>query len=147
MDSEIYTNNIFLDMEKSGYYSLFSRELKKQINDRLNKKEQIILLMNRRGFSSFVMCRECSEVIKCPHCDVSLTYHKIGEKLKCHYCAYEIDNVSVCPSCGSKKIRFVGGGTQKVVEALNTEFPTARVLRMDMDNTKNKGGHEKIIKN
>ena len=130
---------------KRGNYSLFSRELKKQINDRLNKKEQIILLMNRRGFSSFVMCRECSEVIKCPHCDVSLTYHKIGEKLKCHYCAYEIDNVSLCPSCGSKKIRFVGGGTQKVVEALNTEFPTARVLRMDIDNTKNKGGHEKII--
>ena len=133
------------DEIKSGNYSLFSRELKKQINDRLNKKEQIILLMNRRGFSSFVMCRECSEVIKCPHCDVSLTYHKIGEKLKCHYCNYEIDNVKVCPSCGSKKIRFVGGGTQKVVEAINQEFPTARVLRMDMDNTKNKGGHEKII--
>ena len=130
---------------KTGNYSLFSRELKKQIIDRLNKKEQIILLMNRRGYSSFVMCRECSNVIKCPHCEVSLTYHKIGDKLKCHYCGYEIDNVTNCPSCGSKKIRFVGGGTQKVVEAINTEFPNAKVLRMDMDNTKNKGGHEKII--
>ena len=91
------------------------------------------------------MCRECSEVIRCGRCDVSLTYHKIDNKLKCHYCGYEIDNVTVCPSCKSKKIRFVGGGTQKVVEAINAEFPTARVLRMDMDNTKNKGGHEKII--
>lgn len=130
---------------KSGNYSLFSRELKKQIIDRLNKKEQIILLMNKRGYSSFVMCRECSEVIKCPHCDVSLTYHKVDNRLKCHYCGYEIDNVTVCPSCNSNKIRFVGGGTQKVVEAINKEFPNARVLRMDMDNTKNKGGHEKII--
>lgn len=130
---------------KSGNYSLFSRELKKQISDRLNKKEQIILLMNRRGYSSFVMCRECSEVIKCPHCEVSLTYHKIDNKLKCHYCGYEKENVVVCPTCGSKKIRFVGGGTQKVIEAINNEFPGARVLRMDMDNTRNKGGHEKII--
>ena len=130
---------------RTGNYSLFSRELKKQINDRLNKKEQIILLMNRRGYSSFVMCRECSEVIKCPHCDVSLTYHKNDNKLKCHYCGYEMENVTQCPTCRSKKIRFVGGGTQKVVEAINAEFPNARVLRMDMDNTKNKGGHEKII--
>ena len=130
---------------KTGNYSLFSRELKKQITERLNKKEQVILLMNKRGYSSFVMCRECSEVIKCPHCDVSLTYHKIDNKLKCHYCGYEMDNVIKCPSCGSSKIRFVGGGTQKVVEAIIKEFPEARVLRMDMDNTKNKGGHEKII--
>lgn len=130
---------------KRGNYSLFSNELKKLIEDRLDKKEQTILLMNRRGFSSFVMCRECGEVVKCGHCDVSLTYHKIGNKLKCHYCGFERDNVMICPSCGSKKIRFVGGGTQKVVEEINKLFPTARVLRMDMDNTKNKGGHEKII--
>ena len=130
---------------KTGNYSLFSRELKKQIVDRLNKKEQVILLMNKRGYSSFVMCRECSHVIKCPHCDVSLTYHKTDDSLKCHYCGYEVANVKVCPSCKSTKVRFVGGGTQKVVEAINKEFPSARVLRMDMDNTRNKGGHEKII--
>ena len=130
---------------KTGNYSLFSRVLKNGIIDRLNKKEQVILLMNKRGYSSFVMCRECSHVIKCPHCDVSLTYHKVDDKLKCHYCGYEIDNVKICPVCKSSKVRFVGGGTQKVVEELNKEFPTARVLRMDMDNTKNKGGHEKII--
>ena len=130
---------------KTGNYSLFSRELKKQIVDRLNKKEQIILLMNKRGYSSFVMCRECSHVIKCPHCEVSLTYHKTDDTLKCHYCGYEQHNITICPSCKSTKVRFVGGGTQKVVEAINKEFPTARVLRMDMDNTKNKGGHEKII--
>ena len=133
------------DEIKNGNYSLFSRELKKQINDRLEKKEQVILLMNKRGYSSFVMCRECSEVVKCPHCEVSLTYHKTDDKLKCHYCGYEIPNVKVCPSCKSTKIRFVGGGSQKVVEAIEKEFPNARVLRMDMDNTKNKGGHEKII--
>lgn len=130
---------------RNGNYSLFSKELNKQIIDRLNKKEQIILLMNKRGYSSFVMCRECSEVIKCPHCDVSLTYHKVDDKLKCHYCGYEMNNITVCPSCKSNKVRFVGGGTQKVVEAIEKEFPTARVLRMDMDNTKGKGGHEKII--
>ena len=130
---------------KTGNYSLFSRQLKKLIIDRLNKKEQIILLMNKRGYSSFVMCRECSTVIKCPHCDVSLTYHKVDDKLKCHYCGYEMPNVKVCPSCKSTKVRFVGGGTQKVVEEINKEFPTAKVLRMDMDNTRNKGGHEKII--
>ncbi len=130
---------------KMGNYSLFSRQLKQLIADRLNKKEQIILLMNKRGYSSFVMCRECSTVIKCPHCDVSLTYHKVDDKLKCHYCGYEIDNVKACPSCKSLKVRFVGGGTQKVVEEISKEFPTAKVLRMDMDNTKNKGGHEKII--
>lgn len=130
---------------RTGNYSLFSNELKKLIADRMNKKEQVILLMNRRGFSSFVMCRECGEVVKCPHCEVSLTYHKIGDKLKCHYCGYEKNNVSQCPSCKSKKIRFVGGGTQKVVEEINKLYPEAKVLRMDMDNTKNKGGHEKII--
>jgi primosomal protein N' (replication factor Y) len=130
---------------RTGNYSLFSNELKKLIADRMNKKEQVILLMNRRGFSSFVMCRECGEVVKCPHCEVSLTYHKIGDKLKCHYCGYEKNNVSQCPSCRSKKIRFVGGGTQKVVEEINKLYPEAKVLRMDMDNTKNKGGHEKII--
>lgn len=130
---------------KKGNYSLFSKELKTQIIDRLNKKEQVILLMNKRGYSSFVMCRSCSHVVKCPHCDVSLTYHKIDDKLKCHYCGYEMNNISICPSCKSNKVRFVGGGTQKVVEAIEKEFPTAKVLRMDMDNTKGKGGHEKII--
>lgn len=133
------------DEIKKSNYSLFSNELKTLIKDRLDKKQQIILLINRRGFSSFVMCRECGEVIKCPHCDVSLTYHKVGNKLKCHYCGFERDNVSICQKCGSKKIRFVGGGTQKVVEEINKLFPEAKVLRMDMDNTKNKGGHEKII--
>ena len=133
------------DEIRRGNYSLFSKDLKELINDRLNKKEQTILLINRRGFSSFVMCRECGHVVKCPHCDVSLTYHKVSDKLKCHYCGYEQENVTICPECKSKKIRFVGGGTQKVVEEVEKTFPNAKVLRMDMDNTKNKGGHEKII--
>ena len=130
---------------KRGNRSIFSMELKKLLKDRLDKKEQAILLLNRRGYSSFVMCRDCGEVIKCPHCDVSLTYHKTSDTLKCHYCGFEMNNVLSCPKCRSKKVRFVGGGTQKVVEELYKEFPNAKVLRMDFDNTKNKGGHEKII--
>lgn len=130
---------------KSGNRSLFSNELKNLISDRLNKKEQSILLLNRRGFSSFVMCRECGEVVKCPHCEVSLTYHKNDDSLKCHYCGYQMANIKNCPNCHSNKVRFVGGGTQKVVEEINKLYPEAKVLRMDMDNTKNKGAHEKII--
>ena len=134
-----------VDELKKGNRSLFSETLKKLITNRLEKKEQTILLLNRRGFSSFVMCRECGEVIKCPHCDVSLTYHKNDNQLKCHYCGYQRMNVKNCPSCHSNKVRFVGGGTQKVVEEINNLFPDAKVLRMDMDNTKNKGAHEKLI--
>jgi len=130
---------------KKGNKSMFSYRLQSLLADRLKKKEQTILLLNRRGFSSFVMCRECGEVIKCPHCEVSLTYHKNDDSLHCHYCGFKMKNVKICPSCKSTKIRFVGMGTQKVVEELNNLYPSARVLRMDADNTKNKGSHEAII--
>ena len=127
--------------------SIFSEKLKELIIDRLNKKEQIMLFLNRRGFAGFVSCRSCGHVMKCPHCDVSLTYHygRDKQKLVCHYCGYDEEMPNKCPSCGSPYIATFGTGTQKVEEMVKKEFPTARVLRMDMDTTAGKEGHEKIL--
>ena len=127
-----------------GNRSMFSRRLKEKMQERLLKGEQIMLFLNRRGYAGTVSCRACGEGMKCPHCDVSLTFHK-GGKLLCHYCGYETTQPKVCPACGSKYIGLFGTGTQKVEEAVLREFPEAKVLRMDADTTKNKGGHEKIV--
>ncbi len=124
--------------------SIFSIHLKELIEDRLNKKEQIILFINRRGYAGFISCRSCGHVMKCPHCDVSLTAHNNGN-LVCHYCGHEEAMPSKCPDCGSKYIAAFGTGTQKVEELVKREFPLARVLRMDTDTTKNKDGHERIL--
>lgn len=124
--------------------SIFSEKLKELIQDRLNKKEQIMLFLNRRGYAGFVSCRSCGYVVKCPHCDVSMTSHNNGI-LVCHYCGHEERQPAVCPECGSKYIAAFGTGTQKVEELVKKEFPTARVLRMDADTTRNKGGHEAIL--
>lgn len=125
--------------------SIFSIKLRELIVDRLNKKEQIMIFINRRGYAGFVSCRSCGYVVKCPHCDISLTFHNSGQ-LICHYCGYEEAMPKICPSCSSKYIASFGTGTQKVEEFIRKEFPQARVLRMDMDTTKQKGGHEKILK-
>ena len=114
------------------------------MNDRLSKNEQIMLFINRRGLSGFVNCRSCGNVIKCPHCDVSLNLHNNG-RLVCHYCGYEQPMVNACPACGSPYIKSFGTGTQKVEELLNKEFPTARVLRMDADTTKSKDSYDDIL--
>lgn len=130
-----------------GNRDIFSQELKRLIEDRLTKKEQVILFINRRGYSSFVSCRKCGNTIKCPHCDVSLTLHKqsSGDRLSCHYCGYSRPMPKLCPQCGSKYIGRFGIGTEQIEERLNEMFPEARVLRMDMDTTKGKNGHEKIL--
>lgn len=133
---------------KLGNRSIFSNHLKKLMSERLSKKQQIMLFINRRGFAGFISCRSCGYVFKCPHCDVSLTEHFPGtarEKLVCHYCGYERKKPSVCPECQSKYIAGFGIGTQKVEEQVKIQFPEARVLRMDMDTTKNKDAHEKIL--
>ncbi|MEK4253113.1 primosomal protein N' [Ureibacillus sp. FSL K6-2830] len=132
---------------KKGNRSMFSEKLTESIRDRLKKKEQIVLFLNRRGYSSFVLCRDCGTVMQCENCDISLTYHRYNEKLKCHYCGYEQFVPTICPECGSDHIRYFGTGTQKVEEELMKLFPEARVLRMDVDTTKQKGAHEAILEN
>ena len=125
--------------------SSFSYALQEKIRDRLNKKEQSVLLLNRRGYSSFVMCRDCGFVLPCPNCDISLTLHMDSKTMKCHYCGHEERIPHRCPECGRDKIRYYGTGTQKVEEELNELFPESRVLRMDVDTTRRKGAHEKIL--
>ena len=129
---------------QKGNRSMFSDKLKECMEERLKNHQQIMLFLNRRGLAGFISCRSCGTVLKCPHCDVSLTQHKNGI-LKCHYCGYETPMVKNCPECGSKYIGGFSVGTQKVEESLHKLFPQARVLRMDADTTRNKEGHEKIL--
>ena len=124
----------------------FSLKMVNSIQEKLDKKEQIVLLLNRRGYSTFMMCRECGYVIKCPNCDISLTVHLDSRSLKCHYCGYETRIPYECPSCSSKKIRYYGTGTQKIEKELKGLFPQARILRMDVDTTRKKGAHEKLLR-
>lgn len=125
--------------------SSFSVALQEKIQDRLAKKEQSVLLLNRRGYSSFVMCRDCGYVLPCPNCDISLTLHMDTKTMKCHYCGHEERIPYHCPNCSGDKIRYYGTGTQKVEEELKALFPDSRVLRMDVDTTRRKGAHEKIL--
>ena len=129
---------------KEGNKSIISRRLSELIKDRLNKGEQIILFINRRGYAGFISCRSCGEAIKCPHCDVSLTFHR-PDRLVCHYCGYEEKMPDKCPKCTSPYIGTFGLGTEKVEEIVKKDFPTARVLRMDGDTTTGKNGHEAIL--
>lgn len=133
-----------------GNTSIFSRILRDKIKEKLNKNEQIILFLNRRGFSNFVSCRSCGSVIKCDSCDISMTYHKTNNRLICHYCGATKILPKVCPSCGSKYIKQFGLGTQRVEEEVIKNFPNARVLRMDKDTTNKRDSYEsyyKMIKN
>lgn len=129
---------------REGNRSMFSRKLRGLLEDRLRKREQSILFLNRRGYAGFISCRACGHVMKCPHCDVSLSEHKNG-KLVCHYCGYEQPTVKNCPSCGSKYILGFRAGTQQIEEAVGREFPGARVLRMDADTTRTKDSYEEIL--
>ncbi len=129
---------------KAGNRSILSRRLAGLLEERLEKGEQTMLFLNRRGFSGFVSCRSCGTVLKCPHCDVSLSLHKNG-KLICHYCGYEMPMVKECPDCGSKFISGFRAGTEQIEESLHKLYPKARVLRMDADTTRKKGDYEKIL--
>ena len=127
------------------HFFIFSGQLDKAIEKRLAKGEQVILFLNRRGFSNFVLCRECGFVIRCQHCDVSLTYHADKKVLKCHYCDYQEKPSGRCPDCGSSLIKHFGIGTQQVEEYTRKRFPDARVKRMDVDTTRRKGAHDRIL--
>ena len=127
-----------------GNRTMFSSKLDELIKDRLAKKQQIMLFINRRGYAGFVSCRNCGTARKCPHCDVGLTLHN-NSKLFCHYCGYETPMPKTCPECDSKYIAAFGTGTQKVEEAVKKMYPTARTLRMDMDTTSKKDGYEQIL--
>ncbi len=129
---------------KSGNRSILSRRLKALIEDRLNNNKQVMLFLNKRGYAGFISCRSCGHVMKCPHCDISLTFHKNG-KLVCHYCGYEQPSVNLCPKCGSRYISGFRAGTQQVEEVIKKMYPDARTLRMDMDTTTGKEGYEKIL--
>lgn len=125
---------------------VFSKLMTDKINEKLGKNEQIILLLNRRGYSSMITCSDCGYVEKCPKCDISLTYHKTSNTLRCHYCGFYKKKTDKCSSCGSSNIKDYGMGTQKLEEELKQKFPSANIIRMDMDTTSKKGAHEQIIK-
>ena len=129
---------------KAGNRSILSRELWGGIERRLESREQIMLFLNRRGYAGFVSCRSCGHVMKCPHCDVSLSEHNNG-RLICHYCGYETKKPQVCPECGSPYIGGFKAGTQQIEKVVQDTFPGVRTLRMDFDTTRNKGSYEKIL--
>ncbi len=129
----------------NGNKSMISKKLHEEIEKNLEAKKQTILYLNRRGFSTFVMCRDCGYTVKCKRCDITLTYHKYEHKLRCHYCGYEQDEVRVCPECHSENIRYFGTGTQKLEEEIKKLFPTASTIRMDIDTVSKKNSHEQIL--
>jgi len=131
---------------RGGNRSMFSRKLHSAIADRLERGEQSVLLLNRRGYSTFVMCRSCGYTAACPHCDISLTYHQKSRVMRCHYCGHAEGAPAKCPSCESEHIRYFGTGTQRVEEELAKLFPGIRVIRMDVDTTTEKNAHEKLLK-
>ena len=128
-----------------GNRSIISDRLYEEIEKNIKDKKQTILFLNRRGYSTFVMCRDCGYTVKCKKCNISLTYHEYTNKLKCHYCGYEINNLKTCPSCNSKNIKYFGTGTQKLEEEINKLYPNASTIRMDIDTVSKKNSHEEIL--
>lgn len=141
--AQVYTVDLREELKK-GNRSIFSLRLQELMEERLQKKEQIILFLNRRGYAGFVSCRSCGYVMKCPHCDVSLSQH-MGGRMICHYCGYETIQPGKCPACSSPYLLGFKAGTQQIEEQLNKRFPKARVLRMDGDTTKRKDSYEEIL--
>lgn len=129
----------------NGNRSMLSMDLYSSIEENLKQKRQTILFLNRRGYSTFIMCRNCGYTVKCRNCNISMTYHSYEKKLKCHYCGYEEEIVTICPECHSDKIRYFGTGTQKLEQEINKQFPNAKTIRMDIDTVTKKNSHEEIL--
>ena len=136
-------NRVIDDLD--NYEGIISKELLLNIEDRLNKNEQVMLLLNKRGYSSYLMCPNCGYVSKCKNCDITLTYHKSSNMNRCHYCGYAENNNELCPNCKKSELKNMGIGTEKVEEEIKEIFKNARVIRMDTDTTSRKGMHEKLI--
>jgi primosomal protein N' (replication factor Y) len=130
---------------RKGNRTMFSERLREELVRTVERGEQAVLFLNRRGFSTFVMCRECGEALMCPHCDISLTYHRTNRTIRCHYCGFAEQVPDTCPNCASSHIRHFGAGTQRVEEELIRLFPGIRVIRMDVDTTGRKGAHERLL--
>ena len=128
-----------------GNRSMISYRLNNLITKNLENKKQTILFLNRRGYSTFVMCRDCGYVAKCKNCNISLTYHKYENKLRCHYCGFEQNVINTCPDCSSDKVKYFGTGTQKLEEEVQKLFPSATTIRMDIDTVTKKNSHEDIL--
>ncbi len=145
--NEILPEVILVDMNKEVKKRNFiiSDDLNLKILEKLNKKEQIIIMLNRRGYSTFISCSSCGFVHKCPHCDISLIYHKSSNNLRCHYCGYNIKMKDVCPNCNETSIKDLGLGTEKLEKLFKEKYKTAKILRMDQDTTSTKGSHQKLI--
>ena len=141
---KVHIVDMSLEMKKRN--TIFSELLINKINEKLSKNEQVIILLNRRGYSTFVNCSSCGYIYKCPNCDISLTYHKTNNNLICHYCGYLTKKDDYCPECKQKSLNFYGLGTEKIEEYINNNIKLAKVIRMDQDTTSKKGSHEKIIK-
>lgn len=142
------SNYQIIDMAKeakSGNLSMFSRAFQDGLNQALKQGKQALVLVNRRGYATYLLCKDCGYVPKCPHCEVSLTYHKQQQVLRCHYCGYEQPYQKACPQCGSKMVSYRGAGTEQMEEVLAKEFPDAKIIRFDLDTTRNKDAHEKLL--
>ena len=133
------------DKELLTSFSAVSAPLEQELQRNLDNGEQSILLINRRGYNTFVVCKACKHVITCPKCSISLTYHSANNRLMCHYCGYSTEYTETCPNCGDKNIRYSGFGTQRVEQELKSKFPAARILRMDADTTSAKNAHDKAF--
>lgn len=148
IDNAVLPEVTVVDMRQElqmGRKSVISLPLQELLKSTLAKKEQAIILLNRRGYATFVMCRECGYIVRCKQCDISMVYHSVGNRLRCHYCQREEAAPTICPSCESRYIRYFGTGTQKLEEELTKYFPEARVIRMDQDTTGGKLSHDRIL--
>ena len=141
---EIFIVDMKCELEKRNF--VISELLDKKIKECLKRKEQIILLLNRRGFSTIITCSNCGFTYKCPYCEISLTYHKSSNTLRCHYCGYTKIKDDICPECHEKGLNYMGMGTEKLEEIIKEKYPESKVIRMDADTTSKKGAHDKLIK-
>jgi primosomal protein N' (replication factor Y) len=132
---------------RAGNRSIFSRALHQALKEILEADQQAILFLNRRGTSTYIFCRDCGHVMRCPRCETSLTYHRAGERLMCHHCAYSRQPIAKCPNCDSRRVKHFGAGTQRILAELERFFPGVRTLRWDWDTTRSKGAHDIILSN